>query len=89
MDAGPAKQRKRSNKPQTLSVSFLMTTAQVAIFETFVKDTIKGTARFGFSHPRLGTVQEVRIIPSDGQLYNINYLAPERWSVSMQMEILP
>lgn len=90
MDAGPAKQRKRGNKPQTMSVSFLMSTSQVTIFESFVKTTLNGTARFGFTSPKTGSVVEVRIVPSsDGALYNIAYVSPVRWSVQFQMEILP
>ena len=53
MDAGPAKQRKRGNKPQVLQLTYTMSNSQVIIFEDFVKNTLKGTARFGITHPRL------------------------------------
>lgn len=90
MDAGPAKMRRRGAKPQTLAVSFVMTTDQVAILDNFIKDTIRGTARFGFKHPRTETMVEVRIVPqSEGALYTNNYAAPGYWSVSMQLEVLP
>ena len=89
-DAGPAKQRRRSAKPQTLSMSYTMTPDQVVIFEDFVKNTLKGVSRFGWTHPRLGTVVEVRLIPqSGGDLYSISYVSPVRYIVSLQMEILP
>lgn len=89
-DAGPAKQRKRGNKPQVMQMSFTMTPAQVITFEDFVKNTLKGTARFGFPHPRLGTVVEARIIPQgSGDLYSISYVSPVRYIVSLQMEVLP
>lgn len=90
MDAGPAKQRRRGQRPQIMQVSFVMTTAQVSQLESFVKDTIKGTARFGFTHPRTQAIAEVRIVPQNGgEMYNITYLAPEYWNVSLQLEILP
>ncbi len=90
MDAGPAKQRKRGNKPQVMNLTFTMSTAQVETFETFIKTTLNGTARFGFTHPRLGTVAEVRVIPQNsGDMYTINYMNPTRWSVQLQLEILP
>lgn len=89
-DSGPAKMRRRGNKPQTLNVQFIMTTTQVSTMETFVKTTIQGTVRFGFPHPRLGTVSEVRIVPQgDGEYYTLTYLAPGYYSVQLQLEILP
>jgi hypothetical protein len=89
-DAGPAKMRVRGNKPQVLSVSFLMNTTQVTALETFVKTTIKGVARFGFTHPRTGVIVEVRIVPQgDGDFYTLQYQAPGYYQVTMQLEILP
>lgn len=90
MDAGPAKLRRRGSKGSVMSLSFDMTTAQLSTFETFVQDTLKGTARFGFTHPRKATVVEVRLVPQgDGELYTVNYVMHGHWSVSMQMEVLP
>lgn len=90
MDAGPAKMRKRGVRPSPLQLTFDMSTAQVEVLETFAKDTLQGTARFGFPHPRTGDIVEVRIIPQgDGGLFNIGYIMPERWSVSIQFEVLP
>ena len=67
-----------------------MTTAQTQTLETFVKDTLGGISRFGFTHPRLNTTVEARIVPeSEGQLYSFTYLAPGYWTVSLQLEILP
>lgn len=89
-DMGPAKMRKRGLKPQVLNLSFLMTKTQVATLETFVKTTISGTARFGFTHPRTGSVVEVRIVPQgDGEHYNLSYVAPDYYTVTMQFEVLP
>ena len=67
-----------------------MSTAQVEILRAFVQDTLRGTMRFGFTHPRTLDVVEVRVVPQgDGQLYSISYLLPEYWQVSLQLEVLP
>ena len=90
MDAGPAKIRRRALKPAILNVSFLMTASQITILETFVLNTIQGTARFGFPHPRTGVEVETRIIPaSDGSYYTLAYRGPNYYGVSLQLEILP
>lgn len=90
MDMGPAKMRYRGLSSNTLSLSFLMTSAQLIILENFIKNTTKGVARFGFPHPRLHSVVEARIVPQSGStFYNLAYAAPEYWTVTMQMEVLP
>lgn len=89
-DAGPAKQRVRSRRPSTMQLSFIMTTEQAATLETFVRDTIRGTKRFNFPHPRTNTNVEVRIVPQgDGEFYQLQYLAPGYWQTSINFEILP
>lgn len=89
-DQGPAKMRYRGVKPQVMNLTFMMTSAQVSILESFVKNTLKGTARFGFKHPRLYTMVEVRMIPQgSGDYYNLTYTAPGYWNVTLQLEILP
>lgn len=90
MDAGPAKQRRRGNRPDVLGVSFIMSTAQVEALRTFVADTIRGTARFGFPHPRTQVQAEVRIVPQDGgELFSVSYYTPNHWTVGMSLEVLP
>lgn len=90
MDAGPAKQRRRGARSKTMQVSFLMTAAQVDTLEDFVLNTLKGTARFGFNHPRTELVAEVRIVPQqDGAMYNISYVGPGYFTVALNLEILP
>lgn len=90
MDKGPAKLRYLGARPDTLSVGFQMTTAQFAIFEAFVKTTLRGTARFGFPHPRTASQIEARIVPDgEGRLYSDTYLSPNSWRVSMTIEVLP
>jgi hypothetical protein len=89
-DAGPAKLRRRGQRPQVLQVSFIMTTEQTELLEDFVKNTLQGTTRFGFTHPRLGNTVETRIVPqSGGDMYTFSYLAPGYWNVALQLEILP
>lgn len=89
-DKGPAKMRVLGQKPQVLNVQFLMTSAQVSILEAFVKNTIKGTARFGFPHPRTLLVVETRIVPQgEGDYYTLTYTAPGYWTAQMVLEVLP
>lgn len=89
-DTGPAKQRRRAASGSKMSVSFLMTSAQVVIFEDFVLNSLKGVARFYFTHPRLLTQQEVRIVPTgNSEEYTIDYHAPGYWMVKLTLEILP
>lgn len=89
-DTGPAKQRRRADSPNKLSVSFMMTTEQTSTFEDFVINSLKGVARFYFKHPRTQYVKEVRIIPTGtGDEYTIDYLAPGYWLVKFNLEVLP
>ena len=89
-DAGPAKQRRRGKRSSTLNLSFIMTTAQTTQLESFIDNTIKGTARFGYLHPRTNQTIEARIVPTqDGQLYTYTYLAPGYWTVALTFEVLP
>jgi hypothetical protein len=90
-DAGPEKQRKRASRPNEMTLSFIMTTAQCDILESFIKDTIKGVSRFTFPHPRkLGTTIDARIVPGGGgEFFTLQYVAPGYWSTSLKMEIMP
>lgn len=90
MDMGPAKRRRRSAGIEQMSVSFYMTTAQIATLNNFINNTIKGTARFDFAHPITGVVVEVRIVPQqNSELYSISYYTPTLWAVSMALEVVP
>lgn len=89
-DKGPPKQRYLGVRPDVLSVSLQMSSAQVETFRTFVGATLRGTARFGFPHPRTASQVEVRIVPSaDGKLYDVGYLAPNLWRVAFAIRVLP
>jgi hypothetical protein len=90
MDRGPAKQRVRGGRPSQLSMSFIMTNAQTIDLQSFLLNDLKGTKRFNFTHPRLGTTVECRIVPQgDGEFYTLQYKAPGYWQVNLKFEILP
>lgn len=89
-DKGAAKQRRIGKRINTMQCTFHMRTSQVEALRVFVEDTIKGTARFGFPHPRTGAIVEARIVASDnGEMYQVSYTMNNVWNVSMQLEILP
>jgi hypothetical protein len=90
-DTGPAKQRRRASRPDEMSISFIMTTAQTQTLETFIKDTIRGVSRFQFPHPRkTNTFVDVRIIPgSGGEFFTLQYIAPGYWSTGLKLEVMP
>lgn len=97
-EAGPAKQRRRTSRPNEMNLNFLMTTAQTQTLEAFIKNLptavppgIGGTNRFKFPHPRiLGTTIEVRIVPgSGGEFFNCQYVAPGYWSTGLKFEVMP
>ena len=51
---------------------------------------IAGTNRFTFTHPRLYTPVEVRIVPgSGGEFFNLQYVAPGYWNTSLKFEVMP
>jgi transcriptional regulator of nitric oxide reductase len=67
-----------------------MSSAQVETLREFAMDTLRGTVRFDFTHPRTLETVEVRIVPQqDGALFSLSYLLPEYWQVSLQLEVLP
>lgn len=88
-DLGPAKQRTRGRRPSELTVSFIMTTAEVAVLESFVHEDTRGSKRFKFKHPRTQAVMDMRIVPNNSELYQLQYLAPGYWTVNMKLEVLP
>jgi len=98
MDAGPAKVRKRSNKPTILNMSFIMTDADLVTLESFITTTIAYTSRFTFPHPRLkvsagsnlAATVDCRFMPqSNGALYTLTYISPGYYTISVQFEVMP
>ena len=88
-DSGPAKQRPRGRKPSELNLSFILTTAQTEILESFIKTDLRGVSRFTFPHPRTNQTVDVRLVPNSGEFYQLQYLAPGYWTTSMKFEVLP
>lgn len=90
MDAGPAKVRKRSNKPTVLNMSFIMTDIELATLDNWIINTIAYVNRFYFTHPRTSAQVDCRFLPqSNGNVYTINYLAPDYYTISIQLEVMP
>lgn len=89
VDAGAPKIRRKYKLPTMMNVSFLMTTDQVDELENFVKNLIRGEARFEFPHPRTGQIAEVRIVANNEEYYNISYVSQDYWNVSLVLEIMP
>lgn len=90
MDSGIAKQRRRNYRPDTLSVSYLLSKTQVTALDTWIEDTIRGVSRFYWMHPRTQTQVEARIVPQqDGQLYTIAHVTETYFTVNLTLEILP
>lgn len=90
MDSGPPKQRYIGRSSEMITVSYFMSDAQVAIFEDFVENTLRGVSRFYVMHPRKKTQVEARIVAQQaGQLYSLQYGAPGYFLVNFQLEVLP
>jgi len=86
MDRGPAKVRRRSTfEPEIYLMSFLMTTAQLATFETwFDTNLLGGTARFDFTHPLDATTYEWRFM----ETYQVSDKKAGNFEVQMRWEKL-
>lgn len=90
MDSGPAKMRYKGKKPAMLNLTFIMDLTQINLLEVFITDTLRGTARFGFKHPRTYNIVEVRVVPEgEGKMYTLSYIAPDYYSISIKFEVLP
>lgn len=89
MDSGPPKMRRRSQTPDVLRVSYILTDTQVATLETFVFTTISGTGRFNYNHPRTGVSEEVRIVPQGNALFTITSVSKDLYSVALLLQVLP
>lgn len=90
MDKGAAKQRRTGTRPDKLSLAWKMSGAQLVVFESFVKDTIRGVLRFGLPHPRTRQMVEARIVPAgEGTLYSVESVARDAWLVRFEVEVLP
>ena len=90
MELGIAKQRRRAKRPDSLNLTYEMTSSQISTFSTFVHDTLMGVLRFTTKHPRTQNAIEVRIVPQqDGKLYDLSMIQIGLFNVSFQLEIMP
>lgn len=64
MDTGPAKVRRRGGaKPEQVTGTYILTSEQLAVLETFVKETIAGGALcFDYPHPQTGAHVRARLV---------------------------
>ncbi len=87
MDVGPDKLRRRSTAAiRPVSFNLFLTTAQVAVLDTFYVDTTNsGSVPFDFIHPRTGATVSARFVsPPD---YGVQ--DGDTWTVPISLEILP
>lgn len=90
VDLGTPNVRRRSNRPDTLSVSYTLDSAQIVTLENFVKNTLKGVHWFIYTHPRLLKDVAARInVANGGKFYDVTYAAPGYWNVRLDLEIDP
>lgn len=94
VDVGPVKMRKRSTAGAwSFSASMILTNTQLGTFITFWQTTLSGGSdTFEWTHPRLGTTQNMRFsAPPEWTLigYSAVPTIGKRWNVSMQLEMLP
>lgn len=90
MDSGPAKVRpKGKSRPDTISVTYVLTKEQLASFNTFVRDTLVGGAVcFDWPHPVLGDYVRARMVPQSDSIADIKpYGQTLRWQVSFSLEV--
>lgn len=88
MDQGPAKVRRRfSAGVRPFSLLLDMSSAQVAIFDTFYNTTLEGgSLSFSWKHPRTGANVTFRFGGDDP---TITSAGGDRYSAAIKLEILP
>lgn len=87
METGPAKLRRRTTAAAaTLSLAYLMGTAQLAALDVFYADTLQGgTLAFDFTHPVTGETVSCRFrLPPARVALNGGY-----FRVAVELEVLP
>lgn len=87
MEQGPAKVRRRTTAAiRKMSMSFLMTKAEIETLENFFLVTVAGGAiAFDFTHPRTGSTVSCRLTrPPE---YGANN--GTRFQIDIEMEVLP
>ena len=77
----PIGRRRSTVQLSTVTFAFVLTTAQVAVFEAFVQDTLAGgVLPFTIAHPRKGST--VTVYLAGETPYRIAAFSPDAWSVS-------
>ncbi len=92
MEMGPDKVRRRTTAAvRPMAVSFVLTQAQKATFETFVESTLGGgVERFDLPNVRGGgSLHVVRMARGDGSPVYDMVPVGTRWQVSFDLEIMP
>lgn len=78
----------RGSQPVQLPVTLTLNTMQVFVLETFIKRITKGALPFQYMDPHTETLVEARFLGNGGEIATIKYLAPEYWSVSLNLELI-
>lgn len=89
MDSGPPKMRRRNQLPDTLRVSYILDSTQMAELDNFVFTEISGVMRFNYTHPRTGVSEEVRIVPQGNAMYSVSYMSKDLYKVNLTLQVLP
>lgn len=90
VSSGPDKVRRKSAAlPVSFTVDLHLSSVELDYFESFVEETLAGgSLRFEFTHPRKGTIVEMRFVGGDA-LYSLSEAGIDVWKVSFQLEALP
>lgn len=98
-ETGPAKVRKRGgSKPVTVNASYILSTEQMEVFDTFVYGSLAGGAKcFDWPRPRFSTSEDgtkyvrARLVPSSDSLYTKSNVSNtvDFWQVDLAIEIFP
>lgn len=87
MDSGPAKVRRRTTTDiRRFTMVFMMTQAQVAIFDTFLLTDLKnGSLSFTMMHPRTEATVTMRLVQQPVYVC----VGGTEWNVTLELEQLP
>lgn len=90
-DSGVPKVRRKSGLvPWPMTVTLLLTREQKETLEDFTTETLDmGALRFSFPHPTKCDNVEVRIKPNSDALFSFTSYSWDRFSVTLQLEVLP
>lgn len=83
----PTRRRRSTVIVQPLSLTWILTAAQMATFETFYTDTLREGAKVfdGLAHPRTGVAGRWRFAGAP----QYDWLGPNGWRVTTPLELVP